>query len=177
MMQDLKTGKLLGATPRKQFIAQLIGVAAGVLIVVPIYILFDKAYQIPGPKLEAPAAMAWAGVAKIMTQGLSALPKFTGWAIAAGLALGATMPLIRKFKPEWSSYMPSGLAFGIAFIVPAKYSITMFVGALILVGWKKKNKINAERFAFAVACGLIAGEGLIGVVRAILTLLKVPALT
>jgi len=177
MMQDLKTGKLLGASPRKQFIAQVCGVAAGVFIVVPIYILFDSAYKIPGPKMEAPAAQAWAGVARIMTQGFSALPQYTGWAVAAGLAFGIAMPLIRKAKPNWAPYMPSGLAFGIAFIVPAKYSITMFIGAMILLGWKKKNNVNAERFAFAVACGLIAGEGLIGVVHAIFMLLKVPTLT
>jgi uncharacterized oligopeptide transporter (OPT) family protein len=73
--------------------------------------------------------------------------------------------------------MPSGLAFGIAFIIQAYYAIAMFVGSMILVVWQRKAAAHAERFAFPVASGLIAGEGLMGVVIAILTLFGAKALT
>lgn len=48
MMQDLKTGRLLGASPRRQFVAQLWGIAAGVLFCVPAYLLVTRAYPIGG---------------------------------------------------------------------------------------------------------------------------------
>lgn len=177
MMQDLKTGHLLGASPRKQLIAQMCGVAMGVLVVVPIFLLFDRAYDIGnGPQLPAPAAVAWRAVAEIMAQGFDKLPIHAEWAMLGGLLLGAAMPLTRKLAPRLAPYTPSGLALGIAFIVHAYFSICMFMGAMALVIWKGKSPGNAERFTFAVACGLIAGEGVMGVVKAVLTLLGVPTL-
>ena len=177
MMQDLKTGYLLGASPRKQFVAQLIGVAAGIVAVVPIFLLFRSAYDIgSGPEMPAPAAIAWSAVAKVMAQGFDKLPQHAEWAMLAGLLFGAAIPLVRKLSPRLAPYTPSGLAIGIAFIVHAFYAICMFAGAMALVLWRRKNAGSAERFAFAVACGLIAGEGLMGVVTAIMTLLGVPNL-
>lgn len=177
MMQDLKTGYLLGASPRKQFLAQLCGVAAGIVAVVPIFLLFRSAYDIgSGPEMPAPAAMAWRAVAQVMAQGFDMLPLHAEWAMLAGLLFGAGIPLVRKLIPRLAPFSPSGMAIGIAFIVHAYYSICMFLGAMALVLWRRKNAGSAERFAFAVACGLIAGEGLMGVVTAILTLLGVPNL-
>ena len=176
MMQDLKTGYLLGASPRKQFIAQLVGIAAGVLSAVPVFYLFSSAYKIGGEKLPAPAAMAWKAVAQVMAQGFEALPAHATTAMICGLVFGAALPLIKKASPELAKYTPSGLAFGIAFIVPAYYSILMFVGAIAFVFWQRKDRPQSERFVFAVACGLIAGEGLAGIVNAILTMIGVPSL-
>lgn len=177
MMQDLKTGYLLGASPRKQLVAQLCGVAMGVVVTVPIFLLFDRAYDIGnGPQLPAPAAVAWRAVAEVMAQGFDKLPTHAEWAMLGGLLFGAALPVLRKIAPRLAPYTPSGLAFGIAFIVHAYFSICMFMGALVLMAWKGKNRDSAERFTFAVACGLIAGEGLMGVVKAVLTLLGVPPL-
>ena len=62
---------------------------------------------------------------------------------------------------------------GIAFIVPAYYSVAMFVGSMFLVYWQKKNPVSCKSLGFAVASGLVAGEGLMGVVVAVLTLLGI----
>jgi uncharacterized oligopeptide transporter (OPT) family protein len=59
MMQDLKTGYEVGVQPRKQFIAQMIGILFGIITTIPIYKLFDNAYKIGGPEIPAPAAHAW----------------------------------------------------------------------------------------------------------------------
>jgi uncharacterized oligopeptide transporter (OPT) family protein len=173
MMHDLKSGKLLGASPKKQLKAQLVGIAAGVLFVVPIFYLFTQAYELGGDQLPAPAVMSWKGVAEVMSQGIDSLPQYAGWAVLGGLLFGTLIPVLRKFKPSVAPYLPSGLAFGIAFIVHAYYSLTMFMGALLLIWWKKAKPKQAERFVFAVACGLVAGEGLMGIVNAGLTMLGV----
>jgi len=175
MMQDLKTGHLLGAKPRAQFKAQLVGILAGVFFCVPIYMLFDSAYEIGGEKLPAPAAHAWKAMAELLSQGLDALPQNAEGAVAIAFAFGVAMPLLRKVKAI-SRFVPSGLAFGIAFIVPAYYAVAMFIGALILMAWRKVDFARAGRLEFSVASGLIAGEGLMGIVNAVLTVLEVPPL-
>jgi len=168
MMQDLKTGYLLGASPRKQFIAQLVGIGAGVIACVPIYYLFDAAFDIgaSGSTLEAPAAHAWKAMAELLSEGLDAMPKNAAWAALIGMIFGGSLPIIRKLFPKIAPYTPSGLAIGLAFLIQPKYFVTMFVGAMLFVGWKRSRPDQAERFMYPVACGLVAGEGLMGVVKA-----------
>lgn len=177
MMQDLKAGYLLGAAPRRQFQAQLAGIVVGVIAAVPMFYLFNNAYELGNPKeLGAPAAIAWKAVAQVMTQGLSVLPPKVGISVLIGLAFGILLPIVRKKYPKSASFTPSGIALGIAFIVPPFYSITMWAGSMGLVLWRKVNRAGCERFVFAVACGLIAGEGLAGILKAAFKLLGVPSL-
>ena len=176
MMQDLKTGKLLGASPRKQLKAQLMGIPAGCVFAVLIFHLFNEVYEFGGKDYPAPAAFAWKAVAELMAKGFDALPPMAGWAMLFGGLFGAGIPILRKVFPKAAPYLPSGLAFGIAFIVQAFYSVTMFIGLLAYLAWKKRNPKAAAVFVFAVASGLIAGEGLMNIVKGILTFLKVPTL-
>ncbi|MCP4809222.1 MAG: OPT family oligopeptide transporter [Proteobacteria bacterium] len=174
MMQDLKTGYMLGASPRNQFKAQLIGIAFGIVSCVPIFLLFDAAYDIGGEELPAPAAHAWKAVAELLANGLDALPANAEFAVLGGICLGIAMPVLRKSLPKkYQDYVPSTLAMGIAMIVPAYYSVSMFLGAMILVAWKKLSPKTCLALSFAVASGLVAGEGLAGIPKAILVLLGV----
>lgn len=171
MMQDLKTGHMLGASPRDQFKAQCIGIVAGVFFAVPIYVLFDQAYTIGEGDLPAPAAHAWKAMAELLSQGFGALPTHAGAAVMAAFAFGVTVPVLRKHVPAVKDMLPSGLAFGIAFIVPAYYAISMFIGMVIFQAWRRGNVTRADALGFSIASGLIAGEGLMGIVVAIQTLL------
>lgn len=179
MMQDLKTGYLLGASPRKQLIAQMLGISAGILVCVPIYVLFDSVYTIGiDPEVPAPAAHAWKAMAEVLSVGFEALPQHATSAVIGGLVFGAIMPIIRRSLPESvATYVPSGLAVGIAFIVPAYYSVAMFLGAMLYQLWMAVDRNGATALGFAVASGLIAGEGLMGVGNAILELFGVPKIT
>ena len=173
MMQDLKTGRLLGASPRRQFIAQLWGIAAGVLFCIPAYLLVTSAYPLGGEQLPAPAAFSWKAMAELLTQGLGALPPNAEVAVAAGAAFGASLPILRRV-PALAPLLPSGLAIGIAFIVQAFYSLVIFGGAIALVVWQRVSPASAKKLSFAVASGLVAGEGLFGIFKAAMTLLGVP---
>lgn len=186
MMQDLKTGFLVGASPRKQFFAQLIGIAAGIAVCVPAYVIFDQAYDIgainqqiadPLKPLPAPAAHAWKGFAELLSVGVDALPNGAGWAVLAAFIVGVALPVIRLIAPAAAkAWVPSGLAMGIAFIVQPYYSIVIFAGAVFLTIWNKLNPAQCLALSFAVASGLVAGEGLMGIVSALLQIMGVPTL-
>jgi uncharacterized oligopeptide transporter (OPT) family protein len=175
MMQDFKTGYMLGTGPKRQFKAQCIGIFVGMLFAVPIYKLFDSAYTIGQGDIPAPAAHAWKAMAQLLAQGTDAMPahSFNGVMVAVGV--GVILSLLKKVDAI-AKYLPSGLAMGIAFIVPAYYSVAMFVGSLFFIWWNKKYPDQAKNYGFAIASGLVAGEGLMGVITAILTLLGVKPL-
>ena len=66
LMQDLKTGYLLGASPRALFSGQLIGSAFSILVTATAYQLYLNAYPIPGPTFPAPTAFVWLGLARLL---------------------------------------------------------------------------------------------------------------
>lgn len=172
MMQDLRTGYLLRASPRKQFLAQLCGICAGIIFAVPAYHLLTSAYELGGEKLPAPAAFAWKAMAELLVDGPDALPEHATTAVVIASLVGVALACLRTIK-SIRDYVPSGLAMGIAFIVQAYYSLVMFYGLVIWFIWKRVSPSTAEKYTFAVAAGLIAGEGLMGLVNAGLTLLGI----
>ncbi len=180
MMQDLKTGYLLRARPIDQFRAQLVGIFAGVLSCVPVYLLFQAAYKdsggVGGDELPSPAAHAWKAMAELLSKGLDALPAHAETGVLAGAILGVVLTLLTKLAPkDLKRFTPSAMSIGIAFIIPAYYSIAMFGGACALVVWQKVDKATASALTFAVASGIIAGDGLMGIVKAIMQLSGVPS--
>jgi OPT family oligopeptide transporter len=177
LMGDFKTGQLLNVHPKKQFIAQMIATVFGIIVCVPIYKLFDTAYQIGGTEMPAPAAHAWKAVALILSEGLSHLPLHSPWGILAGAIFGILLSTFHRLVGYWrkdvADYIPSALAIGIGFIVPPKQALSMFIGACILVIWRRVAPDNAAFYYFTVSSGMIAGEGLMGVVIALLKLMKI----
>lgn len=172
MMQDFKTGYIFGASPKKQFKAQLWGVLAGIFFAVPAYILFTKAWGIGSEKLPAPAARSWKAVAEVMSQGIDVLPPFVLTAVYIAAGFGTILAVINKYSPTIKKYMPSGMAFGISFLISAQYSIIMFLGTLVYMIWNKKNPKACESLAYPVACGLLVGDGIAAIINAIISLLS-----
>jgi uncharacterized oligopeptide transporter (OPT) family protein len=66
LMQDLKTGHLIQASPRAQFYGQLIGSTLSIPVTVTAFILYNKAYTIPGPTFPAPTAYVWLNLARLL---------------------------------------------------------------------------------------------------------------
>lgn len=164
LLQDLKSGYLLGGNPRQQTISQLFGVLAGTLMCVPVYMLIVKPEQLGGSEMPAPAAKVWAGVAEVLKGGFDQLPAGAKSAILWGGLAGIVLTLLEEFLPKhYRRFLPSATGLSIAGVVPAFNSISMFLGALI--AWllsKFSPKIN-EEYTIAVSSGLIAGESLMGV--------------
>ena len=163
LLTGLKCGYLLGANPRKQFLAQFIGVFAGTLVVVPVFYIIVPGPEVLGTQMfPAPAAQIWASVAKLLSEGLGALSISIRWSILAGAIVGVVIPLIDRFLPKLSRFTPSAMGIGLAFTVPFAMCLSMFFGALIvlIISWKKKDW---EERIVPAASGLIAGESLAGV--------------
>lgn len=172
MMGDFKTGLLLGASPKKQFIAQSLGSLFGILFSVPLYFLFKAAYDIGGSDLPAPAAHAWKAFAELLTQGLQALPPNCLTAVAAASIVAVVINLL-SLNNHLKPYLPSATAVGIAFIIPAYYPVAFFLGAVFYLVWSHVSPTRAGQLLYPLASGLIVGEGLMGVLKACLILLGI----
>jgi uncharacterized oligopeptide transporter (OPT) family protein len=164
LLTDLKCGYILGANPRKQLIAQLFGVMAGTLFVVPAYTMLIKPEEIGSDKWPAPAAQIWAGVAKVLSEGLEHMPQGAVTGALVGGLIGIVLALLEEYVPkQYKKYTPSSTGIGIAFVVPFFNSFSMFLGALLVWLWGRSNEKAAESYAVPIASGLIAGESLIAV--------------
>lgn len=166
---NLKVGHMVGANPRKQFVAQIFGVAAGALLAVPAYfILVPDATALGGDKFPAPSALVWMGVAKVLSQGLDTLPASAVQAIIVAFVVGVLIVIVDRFFPKARPYTPSPAALGIALTIPASTSFAMFLGAFIVWVLEKKAPAWNSTYSIPVASGCIAGESIMGVVLAVL---------
>ncbi len=173
MLHDLKTGLLIGASPRFQTIAQFFGVMAGSLSGTAAYLLL-----VPDPtaliseKWPAPAVAAWYAVAEVFASGFDALPPGTIGAMLIAGAIGIILAILEKVVPEDAEgYVPSAASIGLAFVIPAWNSISIFIGGFIALLITRYAKSWGDRFLIVGAAGLVAGESLAGVASAIAGLL------
>jgi uncharacterized oligopeptide transporter (OPT) family protein len=165
LLIDLKSGYLLGANPRKQFLAQFAGIFIGTVVTVFAFTMLVPNADVLGSKqFPAPAAQTWAAVGKAMSEGLAVLEPLKLWSIIIGGAVGIIMVLLPKMLPKYAAFMPSAAGFGLAWVFEWSSSLMFFLGALI--GWmlEKKKPALAKEYTFPVASGLIAGGALMGVV-------------
>jgi len=166
---NLKVGHMVGANPRKQFIAQIFGVFAGSLLAVPAYfILVPDATALGSDKFPAPSALVWMGVAKVLSQGLHTLPPSAVQAIIVAFILGVAIVLVDRFFPKARPYTPSPAALGIALTVPGSMSFAMFLGAFIVWIIERKAPNWHATYTIPIASGCIAGESIMGVILAVL---------
>jgi len=164
LLVDLKSGYLLGANPRQQFLAQFTGIFAGTLVVVPaFYLLVPNAAILGSDTWPAPSAQVWAKVAELLANGLSALHPTAQAGMAIGCLVGIALPLLEKALPRHRHLIPSATGVGLAFVIPFYNSLSMFLGAVIATLLQKKRAALAERYVVPIASGVIAGESLVGV--------------
>lgn len=175
LLTTLKTGKLLGASPRQQFMAQLVGVAAGALVVVPAFhLIIPDPSVLGGDDWPAPSCLVWAGVSKAFAGGLDGLDPSSKTAILIGLGLGVALAVLEKLAPKpWLRFLPSPSGLGIAMVVPGSNAVAMFIGAAIAELMRKKRPQWAEKLVVPVSSGLIAGESLMGIVVALLIVMGI----
>ena len=170
LLQDLKSGYLLGAKPRHQFVAQCFGVLAGAFIVVPVFfILIPSTDLLGGEKWPAPAALVWRGVAELLAKGVGALHPTARIGLLVGGSIGIIIPLLEMKFPKHKHLIPSATGLGLAFTINGFNSISMFIGSCLALWFSKARPKLHEQFTIPVSSGLIAGESLMGVVLALIT--------
>jgi putative OPT family oligopeptide transporter len=174
-LQDLKTGQLVGASPMRQQIALIVGVAAGAAVIPSVLNLLAKAYGFAGAAnvgvvapnpLPAPQATLISALAQGVIGG-SLEWKMIGIGALVGVGLillDTTLGALKKLR------IPP-LAVGIGIYLPMSATFAVIVGAVISHWYDKKVRSlpdpeRAERLGTLVASGLIVGESLWGVLNA-----------
>lgn len=177
---DLKTGHLIGAKPVTQYFAQLIGAFCSCFLSVAFFVLFTTAspciIQI-SPKscpYGVPSASAWRSVAIAITatEGLP-VPTTSGILAIVFTIISVLIILARVYviPARYKGYVPNPSAAGLAFVIyQTYYGAAMAVAALAGWYWKRRSPVSYEKLAFVFAAGMITGEGLGGVMQAILTI-------
>ena len=175
LLTDLKSGYLLGANPRKQFIAQFLGIFAGTLVVVPaFYLLVPEASSLGTDQWPAPAAQTWKAVADLLANGVHALHPTAQVGILVGGLVGVVLPILEKMLPaKTRRFMPSATGLGLSMVIPFFNSLGMFIGALIALMLEKFRPKVATNYIVPVASGIIAGESIMGIIIALLTATKI----
>ena len=156
--QDLKTGYLLGATPKKQQMGELVGVVASALAIGGTLFLLDTAWGFGSDELAAPQAT----LMKLIIEGVMEgnLP----WALVfTGVFISVAIELIG---------IPV-LPFAIGIYLPVQLNACIMVGGLIRLGLDKMKKEEEEKAKIVndgilFCSGMIAGEGLVGILLALL---------
>ncbi|MFI4888948.1 MAG: OPT family oligopeptide transporter [Steroidobacterales bacterium] len=164
LLTDLKSGYLLGANPRKQFLAQFAGIFVGaVTTVLAFHVLVPDVSVLGSTKFPAPAAQSWRAVALVLSRGLGALEPVKLWSIGIGVVVGVTLTLLPRWLPKHAKWMPSAAGLGLAWTFPWYYGMLFFIGGLIGWSMERRHPKTAEIYNFPVAAGVIAGGSLMGV--------------
>jgi len=151
LMLDLKTGYLVGASPRKQQMGQFLATWLGPIVIMALIFVLNKAYELGSPRLPAPQGRALAGMIEGILGGDVPVNKYI-----AGAGLGALLSA--------SGIGGLGILVGLGFYLPFNVVLTYSVGTVLrlLVDWKKGIRFS-EEVGIPVAAGLIVGEAVVGV--------------
>ncbi|KAF2726024.1 OPT superfamily oligopeptide transporter [Polychaeton citri CBS 116435] len=189
LLQDLKTGHLLGASPKAQFWGQMIGSGVGAIVSALIYKLYTRVYDVPGGLFQVPTGYVWIFTARLVT-GAGLPPRVPSFAFAAA-ALWAVLTALRIYgshlqrvnsghKSFWASgawmpYVPGGIAVAVGMYNTPSFTLARTAGGLLALwwmGWKKRSQTPL----IVLASGLILGEGLLSIVNLGLASAHVPHL-
>jgi putative OPT family oligopeptide transporter len=174
-LQDLKTGQLVGASPMRQQIALIVGVAAGASVIPFVLNLLAKAYGFAGAAnvgvlaphpLPAPQATLISALAQGVIGGA------LDWKmLGIGAAVGVGLIILDAMLGALGKLRIPPLAVGIGIYLPMSATFAVVVGAVISHWYDGKSRTmpnpgRAERLGTLVASGLIVGESIWGVVNA-----------
>ena len=154
LMLDLKTGYLVGATPRMQQFGQFIGAWLGPIVVIFVIFALNEAYELGSARLPAPQAQALASTIDGIMGGDVPTQKYAAGAILGGV-LSALMGGL-------------GITVGLGFYLPFNIVLTYSLGTLGReIADRFKGKDWSDNVGIPVAAGFIVGEALVGVGDAI----------
>jgi uncharacterized oligopeptide transporter (OPT) family protein len=173
LMQDYKTGHLIGSTPRYLTYAQLIAVPVGAAAVAFVYPLLRDTYGIGGDNgLQSPISQRFAGLARILSEGVKALPTGALVALLVGVAVGVLLTFLES-NPKLRRWVPSPTGIGIGMLVPGSAVCAMFLGGSVGEAWRMAAKRGYDKNVTPLASGFIAGEAIIAVLIPILVAIKI----
>lgn len=165
LLTDMKAGYLVGARPRYQVLAQVMGVFVGAVFATAAYAILVNPDELGSEKWPAPAAVIWGKVAELLSKGIDQMEPAKLQAILWGSVAGAVWAVVEMLMPAKArKWMPSIAGVGVAAMVPFWNSLSMFLGAVLADVFARVRPKLAERYTVVASSGLIAGETLMAVV-------------
>lgn len=176
---DFRTGFLLRTPPKQQWYAQGIGTIVAIFLAPAMFQLFATAYpciidaNADTCVFAIPSVSAWRATAVAVTDPTFPIPPSSGIFAIVFACFGSAMVFIRHHvwvgKYEWvKKYHPNMMCIGLAFVLAqTQYGTAMTMGSAVAAIWTKKRPEHFDIYGYAVAAGLIAGEGIGGVINAI----------
>jgi len=150
LMLDLKTGYLVGATPRQQQMGQFFGAWLGPIVIIILIFVLHQAYGLGSDRLPAPQGQALASMVDGVLGGDVPLEKYI-----AGAALGGILTAMQGGL---------GITVGLGFYLPFNIVLTYSLGTLLReISNRKQGKEWSENKGIPIAAGFIVGEALVGV--------------
>lgn len=179
LTQDFRVGFLLDTPPIQQWMAQAIGTLMAIFIAPAMFVLFMRAYPCvinmdDECAFSAPSVAAWRAVAIAVTDPSFPVPRSSAIFSLVFAAFGSAMVLIKHFcwrgrLERVKDYHPNMMCVALAFVLPQTfYGTAMTMGAMVTWIWQRRSEKGFEMMGYAIAAGLIAGEGIGGVVNAVL---------
>ncbi|KAI1084391.1 OPT superfamily oligopeptide transporter [Whalleya microplaca] len=175
LMQDLKTGHLLGAAPKAQFWGQIIGATVGAVVSAFIYRLYTAVYEVPGDLFQVPTAFVWIFTARLVTgKGLPYMAR--EFAIGAAVIFAVfTVLRTRAIGKKWHAYIPGGIAVAVGMYNVPSFTLARTIGGLM--NWYWRVYLGKEDTPLIVlASGFILGEGVLSIINLLLQSAQVPHL-
>jgi putative OPT family oligopeptide transporter len=163
MLQDLKVGHILGGTPSKMQIGDILGIIIASLVLFFPFIALDNKFHIGSPELPSPQAGLMAMLSQGIVGGNMAWPL-----VVVGIFMGIAMILVRVKSP---------MLFAVGMYLPLNTTFAIFVGGIIRWvtdklrdrrGFNEAQKARVDNAGILTASGLIAGEGLCGLAMALI---------
>ncbi|KAI1278565.1 OPT oligopeptide transporter protein-domain-containing protein [Xylaria sp. FL0933] len=175
LMQDLKTGHLLGAAPKAQFWGQIIGATVGAVVSAWIYRLYTAVYEVPGDLFQVPTAFVWIFTARLVTgKGLPYMAREFAIGAAVIFAVFTILRTIGMGK-KWHAYIPGGIAVAVGMYNVPSFTLARTIGGLM--NWYWRVRLGKDDTPLIVlASGFILGEGFLSIVNLILQSSQVPHL-
>jgi len=162
-LQDLKTGNIVGATPWKQQLMQLVGVVSAALTLGIVLTLLHEAYGIGSSDLPAPQAVLMTNVAKGVFEG-----NLEWGMIYAGAILGLIIILIDQYQAyKKADFRVPILAVAIGIYLPIELTLPIFIGGMLNHFANKTSTEEGKNNGLLIASGLITGEALMAIFIAI----------
>jgi putative OPT family oligopeptide transporter len=168
--QDLKTGYLVGATPRRQQFGQVLGVVIPAFVIAPVLSVLQKAYGIGSSELPAPQATLFASIARAM---------FTEhpmpWImVEIGALVGLVLVIVDEIlRRSGSSFRAHVMPVAVGIYLPLGLAVPILAGGLIqtfvrMAARKRGDEEAAVHRGILFGSGLIAGEAIMGIIVAFL---------
>nr|CAB3485182.1 unnamed protein product [Digitaria exilis] len=174
LMQDFKTGYMTLASPRSMFVSQVVGTAMGCVVGPSMFWLFFKAFDGIGTRdgaYLAPYALIYRNMAILGVDGFSKLPSYCLVLCCAFFAGAFALNVAKDVAPaKVARLVPLPMAMAIPFYIGSYFAIDMFLGSVVLFVWERADKAQADAFSYAVASGLICGDGVWTLNQALLSL-------